>query len=94
LAQLLPLRHPALQLRAPFPQFLRNPLSFLGADEGLEAGFALGDGIFQAVDFGLELVNAVFHLLAFDGIQAPPRGILGLCRLSIGIAIRRLRMGW
>ena len=93
LAQFFPLRQ-RLCNAVLFPQFLRNPLCFLGADEGLQGCFALGDGIFQAVDFSLEFVDAIFHLLAFDGIQAPGRAILGFRRLSVGIAIRRLRLGW
>ena len=94
LTQFFPLRHPALQFRPAPPQFLCNPLGFLSADEGLQGSLIFGDRVFQAVDFGLEFVDAIFHLLAFDGIQALGRGILGLRRLSVGIAIRRLRMGW
>ena len=94
LTQFFPLRQPALQFRPAPPQFLCNPLGFLGADEGLQGCFIFGDGIFQAVDFRLKFVDAIFHLLALDGIQALGRGILGLRRLSVGIAIRRLRIGW
>ena len=66
----LPTPPAALQFGLSFAQFLGNPLGFFGADEALQRCFALGDGIFQAVDFRLEFVDAIFHLLALDGIQA------------------------
>ena len=51
-------------------QFTALALGFLGTDESLQGGFALGDSGFQAVDVGFEFVNAFFHLLALDGVQA------------------------
>ena len=81
-----------LQFGAVYPQFLGDPLGFLGADEGLQRRFALGDGIFQAVDLRLEFVDTILHLLALDGIQALGRGVLGFRRLAVDIAIRGLRI--
>ena len=94
LAQLFPFHHPPLQLGSRGAQFLRNPLCFLGADEALQGGFTLGDGIFQAVDLTLKFVHTIFYLFAFDGVQAPGAMVLGFRRWPTGMAIRRLRIGW
>ena len=51
-------------------EFLRLALAFFGADEVLHRSFEARDGVLGPADFFFELVNAVFHLLALDGIQA------------------------
>ena len=51
-------------------QFTPTALGFFGTDESLQGSFAFGNPSFQAVDVGFEFVDALFHLLALDGIQA------------------------
>ena len=61
-------------------EFLRLALAFFGADEILQRSFQVSDGRFRAADFLLQLVDAVLHLFALDGVQA----LLG----SFGVTLR------
>src|SRR3979409_2340353 len=50
-------------------EFLRLALVFVRADEVLQRGLALCDCRFGGADFGFQFMDAIFHLLALDGIQ-------------------------
>ena len=45
-------------------------LGLVGGGEVAEAGFGGGYGLFEAGDFLLGVVEAVFELFEFDGVQA------------------------
>ena len=45
-------------------------LGLFGGGEVAEAGFGGGDGGFDARDLGFDVVEAVFELFEFDGVQA------------------------
>ena len=45
-------------------------MGLLGGGEVAEAGFGGGDGGFEAGDFLFGVVEAVFELFEFDGVQA------------------------
>ena len=45
-------------------------LGLVGGGEVAEAGFGGGYGGFEAGDFGFGVMEAVFQLLEFDGVQA------------------------
>ena len=55
-------------------EFLRPPLAFLGTDKILQLGLEMRDRRFGAVDLLLQLVDAILHLLALDGVQPLPGG--------------------
>src|SRR5260370_39674293 len=52
------------------PQFQRLAMGLVGADEILQRGFQTRDCVFGLADFLFQVMNATFHLLALDGIQA------------------------
>ena len=55
-------------------EFLRLALTLIRADEILQRRFTLRNGRLRAVDLHFQFPDAVFHLLALDGIQALPLG--------------------
>ena len=66
-------------------EFLRLALALVGADEVLQGGFVLCDHGLRAVDFCLQFADAIFYLLALDGIQTLSLGRQRVNRRSIAI---------
>src|ERR1039458_3833286 len=69
---------------------MRLPGRLVGADEGLQPAFALGDGGFGARNLGFEFLYPFFYLLALDWVQALRLGVVGTGDLVL-VAIYGLR---
>src|SRR5579864_1299619 len=70
MGKLFPLFHQRGVARFVLIEFLGLALAFFGADEVLQRGFQVCNGGLGAADCFFQLVDAIFHLLASDGIQA------------------------
>src|ERR1035437_2590417 len=77
-------------------EFLRLALALVGTDEILQCSFAVGNGLLYSAYFLFQLVDAVFHLLAPDRVQALRFRLgrdRGIGMISIGGDGRRGRPG-
>src|SRR5580704_11193964 len=70
-------------------KFLRLALAFLGADKILHCRFQTRDGILGLADFYFQFVDAIFHLLALERVQALLLGV-GLIGVGRSVAVGRL----
>ncbi len=91
LRKFLPLLHQTLHIALLAGKFLGLTLGFFGTDEALKLRFTESNRGFSACDLFFDFVQAVFHLLALDGVQTAGFGVgwFGLESVAVGGCLGR-----